>query len=286
MLDLTESFRKSLRTILEPTTPAAAAPAAPAAAAPASDSPPAPPAPAAGKRKRPVAPRRRKEALLAQIAQLALEGHNGRTIAEQVGVPTRTVNYLLQELRQEWIAKAGNDAAATCAVTVARLESIYRTAMEEWRRSQTDKEVRLVEDSGPAGDEGGAKTKKSTRTEARMGNAAFLAKAIDAAKEIYRLRGRCAPPSSAAASPTELRVDWRTFTRNEWRHLSRKDFAALNARMQEIEAEEAEEIADAIALAAAEEEDAEAEEEEDVEAADAEELEAAEETTNVTPPPN
>ncbi len=264
MCDLTES----LGTTPQTTTPAAAAPA--------SDGPQAPPAPAASKRKRPLAPRRRKEALLSQIAQLALEGHNGRAIAELVGVPTRTVNYWLQELRQEWIAKAGDEAAATCAVTVARFESIYRTAMEEWRRSQTDKEVRVVEDSGPAGEEGGAKTKKSVRSEARLGNPAFLAKAIDAAKEIYRLRGRCAPPPSTAAAPTELRIDWRTLTRKEWRHLRKEDYAALEARMKEIEADEAEEAADMEAFEAAAA----------TEAAEEEEIEAMLKAMEVTPAPD
>ena len=263
MPDLTES----LSVIPEPTTPAAEPPAG--------DSPPAALAPAAGRRKRAVAPRRRKEAVLPQIAQLALEGHNGRVIAEHLGMPTRTVNYWLQELRQEWIARAGDDAAATAAMTIARFESIYGTAMEEWRRSQTDKEVRLVEDSGPAGDEGGAKTKKSVRSETRLGNVAFLAKAIDAAKEIYRLRGCCALPSS----PVAERIDWRTFTRKEWRHLSREDFAALEARLHEIEDEETEEVEDILAFEAA----AAAK---TTEAAEAVDVEAEQEETEVTPPPD
>jgi DNA-directed RNA polymerase specialized sigma24 family protein len=50
-----------------------------------------------------LGPRRRKETLLPEITQLALEGHSSQAIAEKLGVPKRTVNHWLQEARKEWI---------------------------------------------------------------------------------------------------------------------------------------------------------------------------------------
>ena len=58
-----------------------------------------------------LAARRRKETLLPEITQLALEGHASQAIADKLGMPKRTVNYWLQEARQEWIARAALGAA-------------------------------------------------------------------------------------------------------------------------------------------------------------------------------
>ena len=103
-------------------------------------------------------PRRRKDSL-PQIHDLALEGHSCREIAARLGVSKSSVNRWLQELRQECRAKVA-DSAEMVAVTYARYEAIYREAMEAWRRSQADKEVRLVEETATAG---GSKKKRSVR---------------------------------------------------------------------------------------------------------------------------
>ena len=75
-------------------------------------------------------PRRRKETFLPEITQLALQGDSGRAIARKLELPERTVNHWLRELRQEWTAKAAEDVAKMLALALARLESIYREAME------------------------------------------------------------------------------------------------------------------------------------------------------------
>ncbi len=72
------------------------------------------------------APRARKESLLPEIAELALEGHSGRAVADQTGLPKRTVNHWLRELRREWSAEAAEGAAELFADAVARLKAIYR----------------------------------------------------------------------------------------------------------------------------------------------------------------
>ena len=77
-----------------------------------------------------LAARRRKETLLPEITQLALEGHSSQAIADKLGMPKRTVNYWLQEARQEWIARAALSAAEMFAADLARLDAIYREAMQ------------------------------------------------------------------------------------------------------------------------------------------------------------
>lgn len=146
-----------------------------------------------------VAPRPPKDALLPQIVQLALEGESGRAIARKLGLPERTVNHWLKEARREWTAKAADGAAEMIGIALARLESIYREAMEAWRDSRANKETRLVEDVTTA--DGRAKQKSSVRTESQCGNAALLGKAMEAAKAICCLvAGNTPLPRTAVAS--------------------------------------------------------------------------------------
>ena len=60
--------------------------------------------------------------------------------------------------------------------------------LEEWRRSKADKQVQVVEETGPADDPVAAKKKRSLRTETRAGNAAFLTKAMEAQNRIDALQ--------------------------------------------------------------------------------------------------
>jgi len=130
--------------------------------------------------------RRWKGTLLPQISQLALEGHSSRVIGAQLGIGKTTINRWLNELRLE---RRSNlvDATGMIANAVARYDLIYREAMEAWRTSKTDKEVRLIEDTEAAGNGGGSKKKRSVRTERRPGEIAFLNQARDAADSICKL---------------------------------------------------------------------------------------------------
>jgi transcriptional regulator with XRE-family HTH domain len=139
---------------------------------------------------RDLVPKGRKDRFLPEIAQLALEGYTNRAISRKTGVPRRTVDRWLQEQRQEWIAKASESSADVFSVTVARLESAYREAMDAWRRSLADKQVRLEEVAPAAGDQGEAKTKTSIRTESQSGQAALLGKAVQAAMAICEFKGK------------------------------------------------------------------------------------------------
>ena len=185
-----------------------------------------------------MGPRQRKEILLPRVTRLALEGHTGQAIAHEVGLPKRTVNHWLQELRQEWISKAADGAAEMLAVGLARLDAVYREAMEAWHDSQREVQVRLVEESELLGDKGCSKSKKSSlRTRLQGRNAAYLARATAAARATCQLMGRAAPRSEAAGrGPVPLVVltndDLKRMTDDELRALvarSRIAIEALNA---------------------------------------------------------
>ncbi len=164
-----------------------------------------------------ASPRRRKETLLPQIIRLATEGHSGQAIAEKVGLPKRTVNHWLRKLRREWIAKSAEDAAEMIAVGLARLTAIYREAMEAWRSSRTEMQVRVVERSNVTGENGRTKKKKSVCTESPRPNAAFLARATAAAIAILdQFEGRAALPRTEVADGGTLPLE--TLTENKLRN--------------------------------------------------------------------
>ena len=77
---------------------------------------------------------RKKAAVLPEIARLSLEGHSNRAIGRKLGVPRRTVDRWLREQRQEWSENAPKNSVELYAVAMARLEAVYREAMEAWRR--------------------------------------------------------------------------------------------------------------------------------------------------------
>ena len=77
--------------------------------------------------------------------------------------------------------------ALMMAVALARLDSIYREAMDEWCQSRRDIEVRVVENTEAAG--GDPKKKSSVRTQPQRRNAALLAKAAGAVMASCRLTG-------------------------------------------------------------------------------------------------
>ena len=146
-----------------------------------------------------LGPRRRKETLLPRIIELARQGQSGQTIADRVGVPKRTVNHWLHELRQEWIAETAGGAAEMFAMTQARLTAVYREAMEEWRDSKGEIEVVVVEETPAAEESGPTERKRSVRTQPQRRNAALLGQAMAAAKAIFDLtvRGLAAPARRA-----------------------------------------------------------------------------------------
>jgi hypothetical protein len=130
------------------------------------------------------APRKlRKSVLLPDVVQMSLENISVTAISKRLGLSRRTIDRWLEEQRRIWAEKAAKCGVDLYAVTIARLESAYGTAMEAFRDSQADKEV-FVE-STTSGDK--PTVKKMHRTETRTGQAAFLGQAVRAAQEIVKL---------------------------------------------------------------------------------------------------
>ncbi len=151
-----------------------------------------------------LGPRRRKETLLPEITRMALEGHASQAIADKLGIPKRTVNHWLQEARKEWIATAAQGSAELFAADLARIDATYREAMEAWRKSQTDKEVRTVQHTESA--DGKVTTRTSIRTQTQCGTAAYLTRAMAAALASWRLKGKPGLLGAEAAAPPATTV--------------------------------------------------------------------------------
>jgi hypothetical protein len=134
----------------------------------------------------------RKAQLLPQITQLALEGHSGRSIAQRLNVPVRSVNYLLKDLRRQWLAGAARTSAEMMSVELARLNAIYREAMEAWRRSEAEAQAWLAE-RRKGGEDGAASNEKPPRR-----NAALLRGALAAVRQVRDFLDRAAPRAAAA----------------------------------------------------------------------------------------
>ena len=131
-------------------------------------------------------PRPGKASLLPEIARLALEGHSGRAIGRKLGVPRRTVDRWLGQLRRQWAQSAAESGGELFAVAMARLEAVYREAMEAWRRSLGDQQVTVE----ALGSDGAAEAKGSLRKTTQSGQAALLGKAIHAAREISKFHAQ------------------------------------------------------------------------------------------------
>ena len=132
-------------------------------------------------------PRPPKSALLPEVARLALEGHSGREIGRTLGIPRQTVDRWLLEQRQMWAENAAEITAQLFPATLARLASVYREALEGWRRSLADKQVTVEKSGGKA------------NAKAAPGKAAASMPAGDDAPAA--VQRRCAPSRSRVRPP-------------------------------------------------------------------------------------
>jgi hypothetical protein len=154
--------------------------------------------------------------------------------ADKLGVPKRTVNYWLHEARQEWIARAALSAAEMFAADLARLDAIYREAMQAWRRSQSEIEVRVVQHG--QGDDGRSVTKRSIRNQPQRGNAAFLTRATAAVMASWRLKGKPGPPGpDSIARELPIEADGGTLPADmpneELQHMNEDQLRGYRARL-------------------------------------------------------
>ena len=147
-----------------------------------------------------------------------------------------------------------NDKAELIAVVLAQYRSIYDKATDAWKRSQEERMVETVEESGSAADfeanrkpdrkavpeadpegdpEADPKTKikiKTTvRSESQTGDAVYLAKALDAVKAICVLKGLDAPRRRRRTGSGSRPIELANVTADDMHRLTKTQLDALQA---------------------------------------------------------
>jgi transposase len=173
--------------------------------------------------------RQRKEDVLPKISKLAEEGLGSRKIAAKLGTSLSNTARWLREIRSDPSAQEPPDPAERIARKIKRYRSIYRKLIAAWRRSQEDKQVRVIENSGPADAPAAAKKKRSVRKETQTGNAAYLAKALDVQRRIDQLEDRLAAlHDSGAESPNGDRSPLADLSDEDLEKLTYDDMDTMN----------------------------------------------------------
>ena len=172
--------------------------------------------------------RQRKEDVLPKISKLAEEGLGSRKIAAKLGTSLSNTALAARD-SQRSVAKEPPDPAERIARKIKRYRSIYRKLIAAWRRSQEDKQVRVIENSGPADAPAAAKKKRSVRKETQTGNAAYLAKALDVQRRIDQLEDRLAAlHDSGAESPNGDRSPLADLSDEDLEKLTYDDMDTMN----------------------------------------------------------
>ena len=178
-----------------------------------------------------VAQRQHKEASLTEAAQLAQQGFSYAEIAKRFAVSKSTIANWLRELGRAHAAGNPESTVKWIAEITDRYEKIYREAIGAWHRSQAEKQVRMVEESG--GGNGGTKKRKSIRSEGRTGDAAYLGKAMDALKAIREIKGLDAPRRTEIAGPCGGPVELMAFEDDDLRKMTNEQLKALRTQLRD-----------------------------------------------------
>ncbi|MGO9114054.1 MAG: hypothetical protein ACLP9L_32970 [Thermoguttaceae bacterium] len=144
-----------------------------------------------------------------QISKFASEGLSCREISEKVGVGKTTVALWLHEVQQVGTPPQPRDPAQRIREKIEDYTLMRDELLEAWRRSQADKEVRVVEKTGPAAEPGPTKKKRSIRHETRTGDVDYMDRVIKAQEKIDELDQRL-----AAMEQTDVGVGGSDFLAN------------------------------------------------------------------------
>ena len=183
--------------------------------------------------------RQRKQVLFPQVVQLAQEGLPCRVIGERLKMSPFTASHWLRAMRLA--AKKPPDPAEALQAKITYYESIAQEFYEEWLRSKADKQVRVVEETAPAGDEAAAKKKTLVRSETRTGNDALLAKSMEAQGKADAFREKLAAlqgtaPAGPAGAPDLLPrlsdADLEKLTKEDLDSLSDDQLFAVESRLR------------------------------------------------------
>ena len=168
--------------------------------------------------------RQRKEAL-PEITRLSLAGETTRQVSAQTR-GAKTVIRWPKSLRRDCATKAVAQSMEIIDELIDGYKTIYGKAMEGWDRSQEDKEIRTVVDSGLDD----SKKIRSLRTETRPGNPACLGHARGALDSIGKLLGLNAP-AQVKIEEEEVKAPYNLeeMTIDDIKQLPSKDLRALMA---------------------------------------------------------
>jgi hypothetical protein len=175
---------------------------------------------------------RRKARLLPEITRLALDGHSGESIARRFELPGRTVTQWLKEARRQWLAAAAQSCEEMAAVEWARLNGLYREALDAWRKAQAEVDA-WVDGRRKSGGKGKAGRKK-LRAQPPRRNDALLGRALAVLRELRQIRGAAMPaaaPAGRPAVPPPLDLP-RRISAEELERLSDEDLVALEAALK------------------------------------------------------
>jgi hypothetical protein len=174
--------------------------------------------------------RQRKQALLPEIAKLAAEGLNVRQISEKLQIPKSTIGRWLRAARRKADHKQSLSVVKLIRDGIAFYTKTRDELIDGWRRSKDTKETRVVEKTGPVNEPDAAKQKKSVRKEKRVGDPAYLAKAMEAQKMINRLTEQLAEyeqPKGAGAGSSANMLE--TLTDDDLENLTPQELECMSS---------------------------------------------------------
>jgi len=175
---------------------------------------------------------RRKARLLPEITQLAMDGHSGESIARRFELPGRTVTNWLKEARRQWLAGAAQSCEELMAIEWARLNGLYREALEACRKAQADVDAWVDAERKAAGGQGKRKRRKF-RTPPPRRNDALLGRALAALRDLrqFRAAAQLAVAVVRPAAPPPLPLP-RPMSAEELARLSDEELTALEAALK------------------------------------------------------
>jgi hypothetical protein len=169
-------------------------------------------------------PRRRPEDALPQIGPLALDGNRTRENPGQAGSPRATVIRWPESLRRDRPTKAVAQSVQIIDELIDRYKNIEREAIEGWKRSLEDKEIRTIVEF--PGDD--AKNRRTLRTETRTGNPACLGHARGALDSICKLLGLYGPAQEKIEEEEpQAPVNLEDLTKDDFAAMPTKDLRAI-----------------------------------------------------------
>lgn len=139
------------------------------------------------------------------VARLTLQGWGQTEIAQFLEVDQSTVSRDLKAIQKQWKESSIRDFDLDRQQELQRLAMLEKEYWAAWERSQQSKEVSLNERLATGKDGAGqalGRVKLATRTEQRIGEAAFLNGILGCVKERAKLLGLYAEEATAGQSIT------------------------------------------------------------------------------------